>query len=95
MVPNIYLPKTISKNIIAMLGLEELSERDRAVVGRARRLQRYLTQPLFVTAGHTGIPGATVPLERVIDDCDAFLTGRYDDLPEERCYMRGAMEEAA
>jgi F-type H+-transporting ATPase subunit beta len=80
------------EDIIAMLGLEELSERDRGIVKRARRLQRYLTQPLFVTAGHTGIPGVTVPLERVVEDCDGFLTGRYDDLPEERCYMRGAME---
>jgi F-type H+-transporting ATPase subunit beta len=83
------------EDIIAMLGIEELSEADRLVVLRARRLQRYLTQPLFVTAGHTGIPGVSVPLERVVEDCDGFLTGRYDGVPEEGCYMRGAMEEGA
>jgi F-type H+-transporting ATPase subunit beta len=80
------------EDIIAMLGIEELSEQDRRIVQRARRLQRYLTQPLFVTAGHTGIPGVSVPLETVVDDCDGFLTGRFDDTPEEACYMRGAME---
>jgi F-type H+-transporting ATPase subunit beta len=81
------------EDIIAMLGMEELSEQDRRIVMRARRLQRYLTQPLFVTAGHTGIEGVSVPLERVVDDCDAFLTGVHDAVPEERCYMRGAMED--
>jgi F-type H+-transporting ATPase subunit beta len=81
------------EDIIAMLGLEELSPEDRVTVERARRLQRYLTQPLFVTAEHTGIPGVTVPLERTLDDCDAILAGHCDNVPEERCYMRGALEE--
>jgi len=79
------------EDIIAMLGVEELSDRDRRIVLRARRLQRYLTQPFFVTAAHTGIAGASVPLDQTLADCDAFLTGRHDELPEERCYMRGAM----
>jgi F-type H+/Na+-transporting ATPase subunit beta len=83
------------EDIIAMLGLEELSPEDRVTVERARRLQRYLTQPLFVTAGHTGIAGVTVPLERTLDDCDAILAGHCDQVPEDRCYMRGALEEAA
>ena len=82
------------EDIIAMLGLEALSEADRRVVHRARQLERYLTQPFFVVAEHTGIAGASVPLETTLSDCEAFVRGDYDDLPEERCYMRGGMEEA-
>jgi F-type H+-transporting ATPase subunit beta len=81
------------EDIIAMLGIDELSATDRRIVLRARRLQRYLTQPFWTTASHTGIAGVSVPLERTIEDCEAFLAGRYDDVPEERCYMRGAMQE--
>jgi len=77
-----------------MLGVEELSTRDRAIVVRARKLQRYLTQPFMTIAGHTGIRGVSVPLERTLADCEAFLQGRYDDTPEDRCYMRGSMEDA-
>lgn len=80
------------EDIIAMLGLEALSKADRRIVGQARRLERYLTQPFFVVADHTGIPGASVPLEVTLADCEAFLRGDYDDLPEERCYMRGSMQ---
>jgi F-type H+-transporting ATPase subunit beta len=83
------------EDIIAMLGIEELSEKDRLVVTRARRLQRYFSQPFFVTAEHTGLPGVTVPLSATLDDCDAFLTGKYDELKEEGCYMRGSMNGAA
>ncbi len=79
------------EDIIAMLGVEELSAADRQVVERARRLQRYLTQPFWVTAAHTGVAGASVPLERTLADCEAFLRGAYDQVPEERCYMQGAM----
>ena len=81
------------EDIIAMLGIEALSETDRRVVHRARRLERYLTQPFFVVAEHTGITGASVPLETTLSDCEAFVRGDHDDLPEERCYMRGGMEE--
>lgn len=80
------------EDIIAMLGLEALSEADRLTVLRARLLERYLTQPFFVVAEHTGIVGASVPLERVLTDCEAFLNGQYDALPESHCYMRGSME---
>ncbi|QSA98756.1 F0F1 ATP synthase subunit beta [Methylococcus sp. EFPC2] len=80
------------EDIIAMLGLEELSETDRRIVLRARKLQRYLTQPFYVAAQHSGIPGVAVSLEDTLDDCDAFLTGRYDELSEDRCYMRGSMK---
>jgi F-type H+-transporting ATPase subunit beta len=79
------------EDIIAMLGIEELSQKDRKIVLRARRLQRYLTQPFWTTAPHTGIKGVSVPLAQTLEDCDAFLTGHYDDLPEDQCYMRGRM----
>ncbi len=81
------------EDIIAMLGLEALSEQDRRIVHRARRLQRYLTQPLHVVAEHTGMPGASVPLAITLADCEAFLRGDFDEVPEERCYMRGSMTE--
>ncbi|MEQ1803771.1 MAG: F0F1 ATP synthase subunit beta [Burkholderiaceae bacterium] len=82
------------EDIIMMLGMEELSEADRTVVLRARKLQRYLTQPFHVVAQHTGISGATVPLADTLDDCEAFLRGEYDDVPEDRCYMRASMKGA-
>jgi F-type H+-transporting ATPase subunit beta len=81
------------EDIITMLGVEELSPKDRTIVMRARKLQRYLTQPFMTTAAHTGIQGVSVPLERTLADCEAFLAGRYDTESEERCYMRGAMDE--
>jgi F-type H+-transporting ATPase subunit beta len=81
------------EDIIAMLGLEALSEKDRRIVQRARRLQRYLTQPFHVVAEHTGIQGVSVPLATTLADCEAFLRGEYDELGEEQCYMRGSMQE--
>jgi F-type H+-transporting ATPase subunit beta len=81
------------EDIIAMLGIEELSESDRRIVLRARKLQRYLTQPFHVTAELTGIAGVAVPLAVTLRDCEAFLRGSYDDLPEDRCYMQGAIME--
>jgi F-type H+-transporting ATPase subunit beta len=79
------------EDIITMLGVEELSAQDRQIVMRARKLQRYLTQPFWTTATHTGIEGVSIPLESTLDDCEAFLSGRYDEVPEEHCYMRGTM----
>ena len=81
------------EDIITMLGIEELSEADRLVVQRARRLQRYLTQPFHAMTGQSAVTGVSVPLERTLTDCEAFLRGDHDDVPEERCYMRGAMDE--
>jgi len=81
------------EDIITMLGIEELSEQDRRTVLRARKLQRYLTQPFHAVSEHTGIPGASVPLEVALADCEAFMRGDHDGVPEERCYMRGAMTE--
>jgi len=79
------------EDIITMLGMEELSEKDRRMVVRARRLQRYLSQPFHTVSEHTGIRGAAVPLQQTLADCEGFLRGQYDDWPEDRCYMRGAM----
>jgi len=79
------------EDLIAMLGIDELSPEDRRVVTRARRLQRYLTQPFQVVSDHTGIPGVTVPLETSLADCERFLDGAYDSLTEQACYMQGAM----
>jgi F-type H+/Na+-transporting ATPase subunit beta len=79
------------EDIIAMLGLEELSAADQRIVRRARKLQRYLSQPFFVTATHSGIPGVSVTLADTLVDCEAFLRGRFDDVSEDACYMRGTM----
>jgi F-type H+/Na+-transporting ATPase subunit beta len=83
------------ENIITMLGMEELSEADRRIVARARKLQRYLTQPFHVVTEHTGIRGASVPLEVTLADCEAFLRGDYDGLTEDQCYMRGTMRSSS
>jgi len=81
------------EDIIAMLGIEELSPEDRLIVIRARKLQRYLTQPFYVVSRHTGIAGVSVPLEGTLEDCEAFLRGDYDSVSEDQCYMRGRMQE--
>jgi F-type H+-transporting ATPase subunit beta len=81
------------ENIIAMLGLEELGERDRLIVGRARRLERYLTQPFHVVEGQSGIRGTSVGLERTLADCESIMAGNVDDRPEESFYMRGTLED--
>jgi len=82
------------EDIITMLGIEELSQKDKLIVMRARKLQRYLTQPFQVLTSHTGMEGLSVPLHQTLKDCEAFLLGHYDDLPEEQCYMRGGMPQA-
>ena len=79
------------EDIITMLGIAELSDADRHIVLRARKLQRYLTQPFYVTAALTGIEGVSVSLTETLRDCEAFLRGEYDDVPEDQCYMRGSM----
>lgn len=76
-----------------MLGIEELSEADRLVVRRARKLQRYLTQPFHVVAEHTGIQGVTVPLTETLRNCEALLRGEYDQMPEESFYMQGVLAD--
>jgi F-type H+-transporting ATPase subunit beta len=81
------------QDIISMLGLEELSAEDQRTVRRARRLERFLTQPLFVTEAFTGHPGRRVPLAQTIAGCEAILAGRCDDRDEGLLYMIGALEE--
>lgn len=83
------------EDIITMLGIEELSEADRQIVQRARRLQRYLTQPFHAMTSQNTESGVSVPLTQTLSDCEAILRGDYDKLPEERFYMRGAMEVTA
>jgi F-type H+-transporting ATPase subunit beta len=68
-----------------------LSVDDRKIVMRARKLQRYLTQPFWTTSSQTGIEGVSVPLESTLADCEAFLSGRFDEITEDQCYMRGTM----
>jgi F-type H+-transporting ATPase subunit beta len=80
------------EDILTMLGMEELSEQDRRIVQRARKLQRYFAQPFHVVSEHTGIAGASVPLQATLDDCEAFLQGSYDHVPEAECYMRASMK---
>lgn len=81
------------QDIIAMLGMEALATEDRQIVHRARRLQRYLSQPFYVVEESSNIPGVSVPLNDVLDDCEDFLSGVYDGVSEESCYMRGSMKE--
>ncbi|KTC80160.1 ATP synthase F0F1 subunit beta [Legionella steelei] len=83
------------EDIISMMGIEELSSQDRNIVLRARKLQRYLTQPFHVTKQQTGIEGQSVALEQTLTDCEAFIKGDYDAFSEEECYMMGAMNKGA
>jgi len=82
------------KDIIAMLGLEELTEEDRRTVGIARRLERFLTQPFAVTEHFTGMPGRLVPLEQTLDGCERILDGEFMSVSEQALYMIGAVDEA-
>ena len=82
------------QDIISILGTEELSEEDRLVVRRARRLQRFLTQPFFSTEQFTGIPGQFVPLEETLRGFEEILEGLHDDLPEQAFYMVGTIDDA-
>ncbi len=82
------------QDIIAILGMDELSEDDKVVVNRARRIERFLSQPMFVAEQFTGRPGKYVPLEETIRGFKEILEGRHDDLPEEAFFMVGAIDEA-
>jgi F-type H+-transporting ATPase subunit beta len=81
------------KDIIAMLGEEELSRQDRATVSKARRLERFLTQPFFTTEHFTGHPGKLVSLEQTIAGCERILAGELSEVDEQALYMKGAMDE--
>ena len=81
------------KDLIALLGLEELALADRRIVNRARRLERYLTQPFFTTEHFTGRPGQSVPLPQALDDCERILSDGCADWAETDLYMIGALDE--
>jgi F-type H+-transporting ATPase subunit beta len=82
------------KDIIAMLGIEELSERDRKTVRRARRLERFLTQPFFSTEQFTGKAGKRVSLDEALEGCDRILNDEFASYPEQALYMLGTLDEA-
>ena len=82
------------QDIIAILGVEELSEEDRLTVARARKIQRFLTQPMFVAEAFTGRPGVYVKVADNVAGFQEILDGKYDDLPEQAFYMVGTIEDA-
>jgi F-type H+/Na+-transporting ATPase subunit beta len=81
------------QDIIAILGMEELSDEDKKIVGRARKIQKFLSQPFFVAENFTGRPGKFVRLEDTIRGFSEILEGKHDDVPEENFYMKGGIEE--
>jgi F-type H+-transporting ATPase subunit beta len=82
------------QDIIAILGVEELSDEDKLIVARARRLQRFLTQPMFVAEVFTGIPGQYVPIRETVRGCKEILEGKHDALTEQAFYMIGTIDQA-
>lgn len=82
------------QDIIAILGMDELSEDDKKIVARARRVQRFMSQPFSVAEQFTGIPGKYVKLEETISSFERLVAGEFDDLPEQAFYMVGPIEEA-
>ena len=82
------------KDIIAMLGMEQLSQQDRNIVGRARRLERFLTQPFYTTEQFTTQKGKLVSLKDALDGCERILRDEFKDVPESALYMIGAIDEA-
>jgi F-type H+/Na+-transporting ATPase subunit beta len=81
------------QDIIAILGIEELSDEDRLTVGRARRLQRFMSQPFFVAEQFTGTPGKYVSIEETVRGAKEIVEGEHDDLPERAFYMKGGIDE--
>jgi len=82
------------QDIIAILGIEELSDDDKQVVGRARRLERFLSQPFFVAEQFSGLKGTYVKIEDTIRGFKEIVEGKHDELPEQAFYMVGTIEEA-
>ena len=82
------------QDIIAILGMDELSEEDKLTVARARKLQRFLSQPFFVASQFTGTPGKYVALKETIDGFEEIIQGKLDALPEQAFYMVGNIDEA-
>lgn len=82
------------QDVIAILGMDELSEEDKIIVSRARKIQRFLSQPFFVAEQFTGMPGKYIQLQDTIQGFKEVLEGKYDDLPEQAFYMVGTIDEA-
>jgi F-type H+-transporting ATPase subunit beta len=82
------------QDIIAILGIEELSEEDKLTVARARRIQRFLSQPMFVAEVFTNRAGRYVPVAETVRGFKEILEGKHDDLPEQAFYMVGTIDEA-
>lgn len=81
------------QDIIAILGIDELADEDKIIVNRAKKIQKFFTQPIFVAESFTGIPGQYVPLKTTINDFEEIINGNYDDLPEDAFYMVGTLEQ--
>ncbi len=82
------------QDIIAILGIDELSDEDKLVVARARKLQRFLGQPMFVAERFTGLPGQYIPVKETVRSVREILDGKHDDLPEQAFYMVGTVDDA-
>jgi F-type H+/Na+-transporting ATPase subunit beta len=82
------------QDIIAILGIDELSEDDKLIVTRARKIERFFSQPMFVAEQFTGRPGRYVPMRETVRGFKEILEGKFDDLPEQAFYMVGGIEEA-
>ena len=80
------------RDIIAILGMDELTEEDKVIVGRARRLARFLSQPFHVAETFTGITGQYVKLEDTIESFERVVAGEFDHLPEQAFYMQGGID---
>jgi F-type H+-transporting ATPase subunit beta len=80
------------QDIIAILGLDELSEEDKVIVARARKIQRFLSQPFFVGEVFTGLPGIFVPVEETVESFEALINGDLDDVPEQAFFNVGGIE---
>src|ERR1700709_1883403 len=81
------------QDITAILGLDELSEEDRLTVSRARKVQRFLSQPFYVAEVFTGIPGAYVKVEDTVRSFKEIIDGKHDDIPEQAFYLKGGIED--
>src|SRR5207237_6102287 len=82
------------EDIIGIVGMDELSEEDKQIVSRARKMQRFLSQPFFVAEVFTGTKGRYVPIKETIRGFKGILNGEYDHLPEQAFYMVGTIDEA-
>src|SRR2546422_11057784 len=81
------------QDIIAILGIDELSEEDKVLVGRARKVQRFLSQPFFVATQFTGLPGRYVPIDETVESFGKLIDGELDHIPEQAFYNKGGLDE--